>query len=349
LLRGSTSKHNTTEPSTRQHSTGQPNTAAADVAGLLEPVCGQPRLSGDDDRGTVPPPAARGIAAQVVANTSLLIAVLVYMGWAYDDALYGYFHLSPLDLDIGIVEYMLRSLSLFSPDLVIVAVVIVAVTVVRTWGLGRTTSARVVMGKVTARISAVPVLRGLVPAGDAEPAHPGRRLLISTGAAITVVALILAWVASYLSISTYLILVLLGGGPLLLTWPTRAERHGRFPYSLAIVVTAVCALWATSLYAQSIGTQDAQAFVRDLPSRTAVVVYSTQRLALSGPGVTVLRLPPGSLYHYEYQGFRLLITRSGTYYVVPVGWYPRMDVTYIFNESDQIRIVLLSGVVRSDN
>jgi hypothetical protein len=41
----------------------------------------------------------------------------------------------------------------------------------------------------------------------------------------------------------------------------------------------------------------------------------------------------------------LLITRAGTYYVVPVGWYPQMDVTYIFNESDQIRIVLLSGVV----
>ena len=139
--------------------------------------------------------------------------------------------------------------------------------------------------------------------------------------------------------------VLLGGGPLLLTWPTRAERHGRFPYSLAIVVTAVCALWATSLYAQSIGTQDAQAFVRDLPSRTAVVVYSIQRLALSGPGVTVQQLRPGSLYHYEYQGLRLLITRAGTYYVVPVGWYPQMDVTYIFNESDQIRIVLLSGVV----
>jgi hypothetical protein len=139
LLRGSTSKHNTTEPSTRQPSTSQPSTSqpntATGVSGLLEPVCGQPGLSGHDDPGLVPPPAARGIAAQVVANTSLLIAVLVYMGWAYDNALYGYFRLSPLDLDIGIVEYMLRSLSLFSSGLVIVAVVIVAVTAVRTWGL----------------------------------------------------------------------------------------------------------------------------------------------------------------------------------------------------------------------
>ena len=306
-------------------------------------------MSGDDDPGSVPPPAARGLAGLIVANASLLIAVLVYMGWAYTDAFFGYFHLSPLDLDVGIVEYMLRSLDLFSPDLIIAAVVVIAVTAVRAWGLDRTTFARGVAGKATAWISAVPVLRRLVPAGDAEQTHPGRWLLIGAGAAVTVIALTLAWAASYIPISTYLILALLGGGPLLLTWPTRAERHGRFPYSLAIVVIAVCALWATALYAHSIGTQHAQAFVRDLPSRTAVVVYSIQRLALSGPGVTVQQLQPGALYHYEYPGLRLLTTRSGTYYLVPVGWYPQMNVTYIFNESDQIRIVLLSSVVNSNN
>jgi hypothetical protein len=306
-------------------------------------------LSGDGDPGSVPPPAARGLAGLIVANASLLTAVLVYMGWAYADAFFGYFHLSPLDLDISIVEYMLRGLTLFSPDLVIAAVVVIGVTAGRAWGLDRTTFARGAAGKATTWISAVPVLRTLVPAGNAEQTHPDRWLLIGTGAAITIIALILAWAASYVPISTYLILTLLGAGPLLLSWPTRAERHGRFPYSLAIVVTAVCALWATALYARSIGTRNAEAFVRDLPSRTAVVVYSIQRLALSGPGVTVQQLPPRALYHYEYQGFRLLIARSGTYYLVPVGWYPQKDITYIFNESDQIRIVLLSGVVRSNS
>lgn len=295
------------------------------------------------------PPAARGLAGLIVANASLLIAVLVYMGWAYTDAYFGYFHLNPLNLDVGIVEYMLRSLTLFSPDLIIAAVVIIAITAVRAWGLDHTTFAQGVASKTTDWISKVPVLRRLVPASNAEQAHPGRWLLIGTGSAITVIALILAWAASHIPINTYLILTLLGGGPLLFTWPTRAERHGRFPYSLAIVVTAVCALWATALYAHSIGTQHAQAFVGHLPSRTAVVVYSIQRLALSGPGVTVQQLPPGALYHYEYQGLRLLITRSGTYYLVPVGWYPQRDITYILNESDQIRIALLCGVVNCNS
>jgi len=306
-------------------------------------------LSDDGDRASVPQSAARSIVALVVANASLLIAVLVYMGWAYENALLGYFHLSPFDLDVGIVEYMLRSLSLFSPDLVIAAVVVVAVTAVRAWGLDRTTFARDVAGKVTARLAAVPVVRRLAPAGHAGDPHPGRVLLISAGAAITVIALILAWAASHVSINNYLILVLLGFGPLLLTWPTRAERHGRFPYSLAIVVTAVCALWATALYANSVGTRDAQAFARQLPSDTAVVVYSVERLAMAGgPGVMVTPLQSGALYHYEYTGLRLLLVRSGTYYLLPVGWNGYRDQTYIFDDSDQIRIVVYSPVVRSD-
>lgn len=301
-------------------------------------------MSGEAERGSVSPSAAGRIAGQVVANTSLLIAVLVYMGWAYDAALYGYFHLNPLDLDVGIVEYMLRSLSLFSPDLVLVAVVIVAVAAVRPSGLGHGAFAPVT-SKMTAWAAKLPVLGTLLSTSAAERPHAGRLLLIRTGTAITVVALILAWAASYVAISTYLILTLVAVGPLLLTWPTRAERRGHFPYSLAVLITAVCALWATSLYAQSVGTSDAQAFVRNLPSGTAVVLYSSQRLALSGPGVTVLQLQPGFLYHYEYAGFRLLTVRSGTYYVVPVGWNPQMDITYVFDESDQLRIELLSGIV----
>jgi hypothetical protein len=276
----------------------------------------------------------------------LLIAVLVYMGWAYDDAMYGYFHVRPLDLNVGIVEYMLRSLTLFRPGILLAAVGIVTVTAARTWGLGRTKFTQVAVGKAIARVSTIPALRPLVPTDSARQSYGRRPLLIGTGAAVTVTALVLALIASLIPISTYVILALLGGGALLLTWPTRAEPHGRFPYSLAIIVAAVCALWAASLYAHGVGIRTAQEFVRTLPSRTAVVVYSTQRLALSGRGVIGEQLPTGFRYHYRYQGLRLLITRSGTYYLLPVGWRPKMDLTYIINESDQIRIELLSGVAR---
>jgi hypothetical protein len=127
---------------------------------------------------------------------------------------------------------------------------------------------------------------------------------------------------------------------LLLTWPARAGHRGRGPYALAIVVAAVCALWAASVYAEQQGTQAAQNLVRDLSAHTAVVIYSNQDLALRGPGVSVQRLPPGSPYRYEYTGLRLLIMQSGTYYLLPANWTSRLSFTYLVDESDQTRIEL---------
>ena len=66
--------------------------------------------------------------------------------------------------------------------------------------------------------------------------------------------------------------------------------HGRLPYALAIIVAAVCSLWAASIYAEQRGAQAAMNVVRGLPERTAVAVYSTQPLALSGPGVAEVHL-----------------------------------------------------------
>ncbi len=265
------------------------------------------------------------------------------MGWAYEDALYGYFHVRPLDLDVGIVEYMLRSLSLFSPALVFAAVPLIAVTAVRAWGLD-VTKFVTLAGQVIPHVPGAARLQRLASASGAHRPRTSRAMLIGTGAAMTVTAAVLAWIdtARYFHPNTYLVLILLGGGLLIMTWPTRADRHGRFPYALAIVVAAVCGLWAASQYANAVGIGAAEDLVRGLSGRTAVVVYSIQPLALRGPGVTEQPLNRQYLYHYRYQGLRLLITRSGTYYLLPLGWSQQNgnNPTYILDDSDQIRIEL---------
>jgi hypothetical protein len=271
------------------------------------------------------------------------------MGWAYDDAYLGYFHLNPLDLNVGVVEYMLRSLNLFRSGIVLVAVGIVVVTAVRGWGLDRTQFAQHVAFRAKMRVLAHPAFRRLAPEADVEQLHLSRPLLIGTGAVVTATGLVLAWIASFATMNTYLVLTLLGGGALLLTWPSRSRRHGGFSYSLAVIVAAVCTLWAGALYAHGSGTRAAQALVHNLPRSTAVVVYSTEPLALSGPGVTVEQLPIKFRYHYRYQGLRLLISRSPTYYILPVAWDPKYDITYILDGSDQVRIEVLSGGVRPDS
>ena len=108
-------------------------------------------------------------------------------------------------------------------------------------------------------------------------------------------------------------------------------------------VAAVCALWAASLYAHNLGIRTAENDVQNLYTRTAVAVYSTEPLALSGPGLTVQRLPAAYQYHYRYEGLRLLLMRSGTYYLLPVDWNPRLDLTYILDQSDLVRIELLGA------
>jgi hypothetical protein len=143
------------------------------------------------------------------------------------------------------------------------------------------------------------------------------------------------------------VLAVLGAGPLLLTWPARAERRGRGPYAFALVIAAICALWAASVYAEQQGSQAARNLVRSLPAHTAVVIYSTQQLALSGPGLSVQKLPPGYPYHYRYTGLRLLLIQSGTYYLLPVNWTPQMPFTYIVNESSQIRIDLYCALFKT--
>jgi len=286
------------------------------------------------------------------------------MGWAYDNAYLGYFQLNPLDLGVGISEYIMHSLDLFSPALIVVAVLVIAVTAARPWETaaawvtkhlgqfpltapGQSANGASPDAATSPKALAVRFLRsawGRVPADEDARRIVARRLVTWSGFAITGIALVLERAAGYIPVSTYLILVLLAIGPLMLTRPTRASAHGRFPYALAVIVAAVCALWATSLYAEGIGTRNARAVVRDLSSRTAVALYSTERLGLSGPGVTVQQLPPGAQYHYEYQGLRLLLTRSGIYYLLPVGWYPRLDDTFIIDDSDTIRIVLYSAL-----
>ena len=324
---------------------------------------------------------ARSIVGLVVANTSLIAAILIYMGWSYDNAMYGEFHLSPLDLGLGPQDYALRSLSLFSPVIVIVAVLFIVVIAVRSGELDdagkavRSLLLRACGALLSTTTEAVgegdgngdgdgdgrpsadaaqAAARSAFAEGAEQPsvgnqAGPTvtqsalpRNLAIGAGISATIIGLALSWIATRANVSTFLVLALLGGGPLLLTWPARARRQGRVPYALALVIAAVCALWAGSVYAQQKGGAAAQNVIHDPSSTSAVVIYSTQRLALSGGDIEVTPLTAATAapYRYEYAGLRLLLVQSGTYYLLPAHWTPEHDFTYVVYASDDLRIVL---------
>jgi hypothetical protein len=42
-----------------------------------------------------------------------------------------------------------------------------------------------------------------------------------------------------------------------------------------------------------------------------------------------------------------LLDRAGTYYLLPVGWSPHLDITYVLTDTDPVRVELVSGTLRS--
>jgi hypothetical protein len=301
----------------------------------------------DPDRSALSP--ARGLAGLIVANVSLIVAVMVYMGWAYDNSFFEYFHLNALDLGVSVQDYLLRSLSLFNPIVVVVAVAVIISVAAGTRAASLTSAAIKVIRWAASLVRTSPRLRWLnrmIPQGILERLTNMKSLwkpkviMACLGAAMTVTALVLYSIAADVPVSTYLVLLLLAVGPLLLTSALRSDRQGRVPYSLAIIVFMVCGLWAGSLYASGLGTRAAQNLVAHLSTETEVAVYSTQSLALSGPQVSVQKLPAGFMYHYRYEGLRLLYMSSGTYYLLPMGWIPQLPLTYIVDTTDQTRIEL---------
>jgi hypothetical protein len=274
---------------------------------------------------------AERIVGVITANISLAVGTLFYMGWAYTEAVYGYFHVNPLDLEIGATEYVLRSsVTVFSSVLVFGAALLLVVT-----ALPRLRLVELLPGWASWAAPGFvrrPAGRAAALTGDPlTRQRAGLALLLAAG---TLVLMAAAGVTDEL----YLTLALTAAGALLLTRSARA-----WAYAVGLVIAGACALWAGGVYAADKGTAEAHRIAGDLKHRTAVVLYSTKPLGLSGPGVTVEQLPKTYKYTQRYQGLRLLIGRGGRYYVLPVGWRPGVNATYLLQESDDTRIEILPG------
>jgi hypothetical protein len=161
---------------------------------------------------------------------------------------------------------------------------------------------------------------------------------------VTAGGLLLFGVAHLTSVPTYAVILLLGAGPLMAGLPQRGGGGaGRRVFAGAVALAVLCTLWAAGLYALARGKEDARTHARTLPDRTAVVVYSKERLALSGPGIKAEPLGGENRYAFRYTGLRLLIEREGRYYLLPVGWRRDLHATYVLKEDEELRVELYAG------
>ncbi|MEV4894404.1 hypothetical protein AB0K48_33970 [Nonomuraea sp. NPDC055795] len=275
----------------------------------------------------------------VVGLITLLVAtgaaVLIYMGWAYLDGYLRPFSIKPTDLNYRPDEYALYGLNLFSPAF-----------------LPWMAALPLALAGITHRATLLPLLPARLRAfGAAARSHRLTRLLSNAaalGAVITITVMILAVAAlSGRAISTYLLLILVITGTLLLTWPTRRTPLGRLAFATAAAISIFCLLWAASVYAQERGTRSAWALITELPNRPQVALFSADTLALNVPNIKREVYSEGT-YKFQYLGLRLLIIREDTYYLIPAitpaEWTQGFGRTFVFKEEDDLRMEILPGL-----
>lgn len=124
------------------------------------------------------------------------------------------------------------------------------------------------------------------------------------------------------------------------SWPTPPSRA----YTLTLLALGLVAgLWAVSLYGDDVGTRSATDFAAQLPSRPGVIIYSTERIALNGPGIDAREIVElGTKYHYQYTGLRFLVHSPDKFLLLPSRWQHGRDRVFFLRDDNSIRIDIVA-------
>jgi hypothetical protein len=119
--------------------------------------------------------------------------------------------------------------------------------------------------------------------------------------------------------------------------------RSRMYTSILLTLGFVAGLWAVSLYGDRLGTRHATDFVAQLSNQSEVVIYSTERIALNGPGINVSDItPPGIKYHCQYTGLRLLVHTPDKLILLPAKWQHGHDRVFLLRDDNSIRIDIIA-------
>ncbi|MGJ5831993.1 hypothetical protein [Streptomyces ossamyceticus] len=263
----------------------------------------------------------------VVAQASVIAALMFYVGVIYTSAYYGYFHLSPFALGFGFGEFVLHSLHLATFPVLVGAAVLLF---------------------VIAAAGHRPGPHGaLAHAVERGVSALARRYLIVVAAGALL--LILWWRWQVLVPYRWVGPLFVGFGLLLgVARQTGSGRHGSAWETASLVLAAgLFLLWTVTLVSGQLGERHARHDARAVILRTGLVVHSARPLGLSSwaPGLRHRDLGPGTHLRHRYEGLRLIVERGGRYYAVPTGWRARTDSVFILREAASVRIELTPGVI----
>jgi hypothetical protein len=321
------------------------------------------------------------VVGVLVAPTSLLTGLLYYFAKVRENALFGYFDVSASMVEFSVQDYLVRGVRVVSPFLacVVVAGLAALVAHVGLLAAAETPVARRHHRRVVATVTAVlAVTAALLLAGGLSQLARARiqpRTALLAAAALSAGAFLAEYaflapghlrararpparpappsprlvdplaprpgqpcqpVQAYQPVQPR--------GPALLGRRLIAVRR-----LLVGALLLVAVFWATTVVANAHGTAAARTIVRNLPFERGAVVYSAQRLQITGRGVsqTALGRDP-TLYRFRYTGLHLLARSNGRLFLLPRGWRHGGDSAVIVLPDDPVvvRLDFLSCVPR---
>lgn len=282
-------------------------------------------------------PTVLAVLGTITSQTLLITALLYYFGWVRTQATLDHFGVSTGLIGYSTPDYVLRSVNVaFPPAIRVAFAALILMTLHRLVvepALQRPGRERVARRLMTAGYAVAVAAAAVVVIGVLVPAQVGLPL----GLALPLLLIGSVSLLGYLAHLRSAYPAALAAAPQPPTERGPPQPRGR---SLVLLTLGLLgALWAVSLYGDQVGRRVATDIVADLPDRSAVVLYSVERIAVAGTGVQVADITqPGSKYRYQYSGIRLLVRSADKYLLLPVGWQRGRDRVFILRDDDSIRI-----------
>lgn len=269
----------------------------------------------------------------MASQTALITGLLYYFGWARTQSTLAYFGLDTSLVGYSTPDYLLRSINVAFAPFIRVAI-----------------GALVLLG-----IHRFIVLRALqMPTGSRARRIAQRTVSVALAIAVALLAVVITtmlapgWLGRLSGLTLPLLVIssvaLLGYAVHLRSaypekFATTPLQNSRVQILILVTLGLLSTLWAVSVYAAQLGTRKATDIVAGLTQQPAVVVYSADRIALSGAGVEVAEIgQPGSRYRYQYSGVRLLTRSADKYLLLPADWQRGRDRVFLVRDDDTIRI-----------
>jgi hypothetical protein len=275
-------------------------------------------------------------ATRVLAPAGVLSAVLYYFGYVREQALFAYFGTDLGSLGFSTTDYLVGSAGTFFVLLATLLLAAVGAVVghhLLQYLLSRAgPGPRRVIWIACGAAGVVLLAFGVI--GLYRRGHP---LLspLAAPCALGAGVVLLEYVASAAAAATR--------ATAATALPTALGTTGMLRRALAGALVLVTFFWLAANVALQHGVAAAHAIELTLPTHPQAVVFSHDRLQISGPGVNVVPLDPaGAAFAFRYNGLRTLRHSGGRWFLLPVGWTHQNGATVILlrDSSEGIRVDL---------